>query len=281
LEIDEYLMLQYDIAFPKNDKAAMDHVAGRARERSGGEAWIANKQANTLAYSGQLRQAKILFQRSVDQDMQQALPERAALWDAGESLWEAWFGNVTDAKTRVTAALKLSNNTEVEYGAALALAVVGDSRAEALTEDLDRRFPENSVVRFSYLPVLRARIALNRGEAMKAIEALQAAVPYELGPSHELIGALYPIYMRGEAYLAAGRGTEASGEFQKILNHREIVGSDPIGALAHLQLGRAYAFVGDRAKAKAAYEEFFKLWIDADPEIPVLRQARAEYRNLN
>lgn len=280
LQIDEYLMLEYDIAFLKNDKTGMQKAADLARERSGGEAWIANREANTLAYSGQLHQAKALFQRSVDQDMQQALPERAALWDAGESLREAWFGNTADAIARANAALKLSNNSEVEYGAALALAIVKDARAESLAENMEKRFPENSVVRFSYMPVLRARIALNHGDTSKAIEALQVAVPYELGATHELIGALYPIYMRGEAYLAAGRGTEAAVEFQKILNHREVVGSDPIGALAHLQLGRACALAGDKAKAKAAYEDFFKLWRDADPGIPLLKQARAEYQRL-
>ncbi|HLY40190.1 MAG TPA: winged helix-turn-helix domain-containing protein [Terracidiphilus sp.] len=280
LQIDEYLMLEYDIAFLKNDKTAMDQVVGRARERSGAEAWIANRQASTLGYLGQMRQARVLFQRSVDLDMQQALRERAALWDAGESLREARFGNAPEAIRRANAALNLSNNTEVVYGAALALAVARDSRAEALAEGMERNFPENSVVRFSYLPVLRARIALNHGDAAKAIEALQVAVPYELGVSHDLIGALYPIYVRGEAYLAARKGAEASVEFQKILDHREIAGSDPIGALAHLQLGRAFAVAGDPVKAKAAYEDFFNLWREADTEIPVLKKARAEYQSL-
>jgi DNA-binding winged helix-turn-helix (wHTH) protein/tetratricopeptide (TPR) repeat protein len=280
LQIDEYLMLQYDIAFLKNDTAGMDRVATRARERSGGEGWIANRQADTLAYSGRLRQARVLFRRSVDQDLQQALPERVALWDARESLREALFGNAPEAITSASATIKFSNESEVDYGAALALAIVRDPRAEVLAENMEEHFPENSVVRFSYLPVLRARIALNHGDTAKAIEALQVAVPYELGASHELIGALYPVYMRGEAYLAARRGTEASIEFQKVLDHPEIVGSDPIGALAHLQLGRAFALAGDRVKARSAYRDFLKLWSNADSDISVLKRARAEYRNL-
>jgi tetratricopeptide (TPR) repeat protein len=136
-------------------------------------------------------------------------------------------------------------------------------------------------VKFSYLPALRALLALNHGETAKAIELLQVAVPYELGAPHSsmhgFFGALYPVYVRGEAYLAAHQGTEAVAEFQKILDHRTIVASDPIGALARLQLGRADALSGDTAKAKAAYEDFLALWKNADADIPVLKEANAEY----
>jgi tetratricopeptide (TPR) repeat protein len=128
--------------------------------------------------------------------------------------------------------------------------------------------------------VLRARIALNRGDGATAIEILQAATPYELGASRGLFGALYPIYVRGQAYLAEHQGTEAASEFQNILDHRGIVGSDPIGALAHLQLGRALALLGDTIKAKSAYQDFLTVWKDADPSIPTLSQARSEYAKL-
>lgn len=136
-------------------------------------------------------------------------------------------------------------------------------------------------MKFSYLPALRALLALNHGEAAKAIELLQVAVPNELGAPHSsmhgFFGALYPVYVRGEGYLAAHQGPEAVAEFQKILDHRTIVASDPIGALARLQLGRAYALSGDRAKAKAAYEDFLALWKNADADIPILKEANAEY----
>ena len=274
-------MLEHDIAFLKGDQQAMERAVARARERSGGDAWISNKEAYALAYAGQLKKARASSQRAMDQAMQESQPERAGLWQAGESLREAFFGNTSQAKERAVAALKLSNNREVEFGAALALALSGeDGRAQPLVDDLERRFPEDTVVRFSYLPVLRARAVLNRGDAAKAIELLQSAVPYELGSSRLLFGALYPIYERGEAHLVAHQGTEAAIQFQKILDHRGVVGSDPIGALAHLQLGRAQALSGDKIKAKAGYQAFFTLWKNADPDIPILEQAKAEYAEL-
>jgi DNA-binding winged helix-turn-helix (wHTH) protein len=281
LDIDEFSMLRHDIAFLKGDLAGMEREASRARERSGAEAWISNKEAFALAYSGHLQQARILSQRAVDQAMQESQPERAGLWVAGESLREAFFEQAPEARKRAAAALKLSNDREAKYGAALAFAVSGDSsRAQTLADDLERRFPEDTVVRFSYLPVLRARIALNRGNSARAIEILHAAIPSELGASRGLFGALYPIYIRGEAHLAAHQGQEAATEFQRILDHRGIVGSDPIGALAHLQLGRALALSGDTIKAKSAYQDFLTLWKDADPNIPILNQAKAEYAKL-
>ena len=190
-----------------------------------------------------------------------------------------------EARQRAAAALKLSKDREVEYGAAFSFALSGDSApAQELANDLERRFPEDSSVRFSYLPVLRARLALNGGDTSNALELLQAAIPYELGVQRSsingLFGALYPIYVRGEAYLAARQGAKAAAEFQRILDHRGIVVIDPVGALAHLQLGRAFAMSGDRAKAKSAYQDFFTLWKDADPDIPILKQAKAEYAKL-
>jgi eukaryotic-like serine/threonine-protein kinase len=281
LDIDEFSMLQHDVAFLKGDLDGMEREASRARERTGAEAWISNKEAFALAYSGHLQQARILSQRAVDQAMQESQPERAGLWEAGASLREVFFEQVPDARKRAVAALKLSNSREVQYGAALTFALSGDSsRAQTLADDLEKRFPEDTVVRFSYLPVLRARIALNQGDSARAIEMLETATPYELGASRGLFGALYPIYVRGEAHLAAHRGPEAAREFQRILDHRGIVGSDPIGALARLQLGRALALSGDTIKAKSAYQDFLTLWKDADPNIPILSQARSEYAKL-
>ncbi len=281
LEIDEFLMLQWDIAFLKSDAAGMANTAAQARERSGAETWIAGKEASALAYAGHLRQARVLSQRAIDQGIQAAEPERAALWLAGDALREAQFGNALEARKNTDAALKLSSNSEVEYGAALAFAIVGEARAQALADDLEKRFPENTVVRFSYLPVIRARIALNQRDTSRAVEILQASVPYELGASHELIGALYPVYVRGEALLAARQGPQAAVEFRKILDHGGIVAIDPIGALAHLQLARAFAISGDKIKSKAAYQDFFTLWKDADDDIPLLARAKSEYANLN
>jgi tetratricopeptide (TPR) repeat protein len=282
LEIDEFLMLEYDIAFLKGDQPGMERVVTRARERSGGDTWISNKEAFALAYGGQLQKARLSTQRAVDQATQEGQPERAALWEAGASLREAFFGGAPQARQRAMASLDHSNNREVQFGAALAFAISGDARrSQALADDLERRFPEDTVVRFGYLPVIRARIALSQGNPAKAIELLQAATPYELGASRFLFGALYPIYVRGEALLAAHQGAAAAIQFQKILDHRGVVGSDPIGALAHLQLGRAFATAGDKGKARAAYDDFFTLWREADLDVPILKRARAEYLALD
>jgi tetratricopeptide (TPR) repeat protein len=204
--------------------------------------------------------------------------ERAGLWEAGAAVREALYGNAAEARHRAEGALKLSRNREVEYGAAFALARSGDlAQAEALADDIQKRFPEDTSARFSYLPTLRAIFALQRGGVAKAIEELQSAIPYQTGTPRLLIGAMYPVYVRGQAFLAEGRGTEAAKEFQKILDHRGVVASDPVGALARLELGRAYMLSGNSAKARAAYEDFFTLWKDADANVPVLMEARSEY----
>ncbi len=200
-------------------------------------------------------------------------------------MWQAFFGDAPAARASARAALQLSNGRDVEYAAAFALVLAGDlPRAKSLADDLERRFPEDTSVQFNYLPALRAVFALNHSEPAKAIKLLQVAVPYELAvPAvdfNAFFGGLYPVYVRGLAYLAAHQSVEAAGEFQKILDHRGIVFSDPIGALARLQLGRAYTMQGDTAKAKAAYQDFLTLWKDADPGVPILKEAKAEYTKL-
>ncbi len=281
LEIDEFLMLEYDIAFLRGDRAGMERVAAQARQRPGGETWISNKEAFALAYSGHLQRARAMSRRAVDHARQEALPERAGAWEAAASVREALFGNATEATTRALAAFALSKDREVEYCAAYAMALSGEtSQAQGMADDLARRFPENTVVRFSYLPVLRAQLALNHGDAAKAVEELQVAAPYEVGAARDFCGALHPVYVRGEAYLAAAKGELAATEFQKILDHRGVVGSEPIGALAHLQMGRALALAGETDKAKQAYEDFLAEWEGADAAIPVLKSARTEYLNL-
>jgi DNA-binding winged helix-turn-helix (wHTH) protein/tetratricopeptide (TPR) repeat protein len=287
LEIDEFVMLEYDIAFLRDDRARMEREAVRARGRSGAEGWISNKEAFALAFSGHLQEARSMSRRAVDQAQHELQRERAGLWEAGAALREGFFGNASEARKRAMAALELSKDREVEYGAAFALALSGDfSQAQALSDDLERRFPEDTSIRFSYLPALHALndLGRNQGDASRAVEILQAAASHELGAPRSsingLFGALYPVYVRGEAYLAAHQGTEAAAEFQKILDHRGIVVSDPIGALAHLQRGRALALSGNKVKAKTAYQDFLALWKHADPDIPILQEAKAEYAKL-
>jgi len=285
LEIQELFYGRHNVAFYKGDKAGMERALAQSRSRSEAEALTSERQACALAYAGQLQQARRMWRRAIDLARQAGHRERAAEWEAAAALEEAFWGNASAAREGITAALQLSKGQLVRYVAALALALLGDSSsAQTLTDDLERSYPEDTSVRFSYLPALRARLALNRGDPMKAIELLDPAVPYELGTPRISatmgIGALYPIYVRGEAWLAARHGAEAAVEFQKILNHRGIVVSDPIGALAHLQLGRACALTGDETKAKAAYQDFLTLWKDADPDIPILKQAKMEYAKL-
>jgi hypothetical protein len=172
----------------------------------------------------------------------------------------------------------------MDYGLALAFAYAGDAgQAQALAHGLGMRFPEDTVVQFNYLPTLRAKLELLHSNPQETLAILGAASPYELGlPSLNWYNwpNLYPVYVRGEAYLAAHRGSEAAVEFQKILDHRGIVLNEPIGALAHLQLGRAYAVQGDTTKSRAAYQDFLTLWKDADPDVPILREAKSEYAKL-
>jgi len=283
LEIDEFLMLDYDIAFLRGDEAGMKRAAVRARTRTGGDTWISNHEAFAAAYFGQMQQARNLTHRAVDQAEHADQRERAALWEAGAAVREAFFGYATEAQQWAAASLNLSRDREVEYGAALALARSGDvRRAEALVHDLERRFPEDTAVQFSYLPVLRAQMALKRGDAAQAIADLQSAVPYEFGVPrssiHALFGALYPVYLRGEAYLAQHQGDAAAGEFQKIVDHPGITVSDPIGVLAYLQLGRAHREEGGKMQALSAYQRLLTLWKQADPDIPLYEQAKAETR---
>jgi serine/threonine protein kinase/tetratricopeptide (TPR) repeat protein len=285
VEIPLLGLLRYDIAFLKGDSGGMQREVAAARGKSGVEELISDHQAFALAYTGHLQEATKMLRRASDLAQQAAHREKAASFETRMALWEAFYGNAPTAKPAAMAALALATNREVQYGAALALAIAGDSsQAQTLTNDLESSFPEDTSVKFSYLPTVRAFLALNHGDPAKAIELLQVAVPYELGQPRStqtgFFGALYPIYARGQAYLVAHQGAEAAREFQKILDRPGIMIGDPIGVLAHLQLGRAYAMQGDATKAKAAYQDFLTLWKDADPDIPILKQAKAEYSKL-
>jgi len=289
LEVPELLVQRYDIAFLKGDQAGLDREAARGQKESGAEDMIFDRQAFVLAYSGQLAKARLMAQRAVDLNQRPGQEGRKALVVIGPALWDALFGNVSAAKQSATAAADLSTDRDVEYGAGFALALSGGSaRARALAKDLDTRFPEDSAVQSIYLPAIRALLALDddsKGAGpSRATALLQPARPFDLGlpPSSAplFFGMFYNVYVRGLAYLAAHRGAEAAAEFQTILDHRTIVVSDPIGALAHLQLGRAFALSGDETKAKTAYQDFLSLWKNADADIPILVQARAEYAKL-
>lgn len=284
LDIPDFYVQRYVIAFLRDDKTGMEREAALPREKPGVDDWMSNAEAFVLAYSGHLGEARKMSQRAADLARKAERRDTEALYETDAAMREALFGNALAARRRAEDAIELSKSRDVEYGAAFALALSGDSsRSQGLTEDLSRRFPEDTIVRFTYVPTTRALVALSRNQPSKAIELLQTAISYEGGTPIEggsefLLGtgSLYPAYVRGLAYLAAHQGAEAAGEFQKILDHRGVVLCDPIGALAHLQLGRAYALMGDKAKAKSAYQDFLTLWKDADPDIPILKQAQEE-----
>ncbi len=278
--------LRFDLAFLKGDSAGMQREVAAAQGKPGAEDVISDRQAFALAYTGRMQEARKWSQSAITLAQQAGHRERAALFETRAALWEAFFGNFSTAKKTAMAALALAKNREDRYGAALVLAMAGDeAQAQSLADDLERDFPEDTSVRFYYLPSVRASLALNHGDTSKAIEFLQANVPFDLGvprsATFAYFGALYPVYLRGQAYLAAHQGTEAAREFQKIVDHPGITIGDAFGVLAHLGLARAYALTGDTAKARAAYQDFFMLWKEADPGIPVLKQAKAEYAKLH
>ncbi|HUS07395.1 MAG TPA: protein kinase [Bryobacteraceae bacterium] len=286
VQMPQLLMLQYNLAALKGDREQMDRIAGSARGNRADGRWIVHAEALALARSGRLRAARQSSGRAVDLARQEREPEVAATYIAARAVWEALCGNSAEARTAAMAALELSTSRDVEYAAGLALALPGSSaRSEALSGDLVKRFPEDTFVKFTYAPVLRALASQAKGKFADSVERLEITRSYELAVNglnfpYLILGGLHSAYVRGGALTAEGRYAEAVAEFQKILDHRGIVGLDPIGALAHLQLGRAFALSGDKAKAKAAYEAFLALWKHADPDISILKSAKAEYGRL-
>jgi len=277
--------LRFDLAFMKGDSAGMQREEGWAQVHPEVEDWILDRHAFAEASEGRLKNAISLSRHAVALALQGGKREQAAVFETRAALWEAFFENPTEAKRTAAAALALARNREVDYGVALALALSGDStQAEKLANDMEKRYPEDTSVRFSYLPAIHAAVAVQHGESLQAIDALQASVPYEMGAPRSsqtgYFGALYPVFFRGQALLAAHKGAEAANEFQKILGHRGIMIGDPVFVLAHVGLARAYALSGESAKARAQYEEFFALWKNADHDCPILNRAQAEYRNL-
>jgi tetratricopeptide (TPR) repeat protein/predicted Ser/Thr protein kinase len=274
----------YFIDFLDHDTSGMAQLVARGTGKPGIEDIFLANEALTAAYSGRLGKARELSRQAEASAQRVGEKEGAAGYVASAALIEALFGNAAEARRQAATALSLSTARDIQYPVALALGFAGDAaRTQVLADDLAKRFPEDTVAQFNYLPTLHGQLALNRNDSSKAIEALEAASPYELGEPGQaffVFFGLYPVYVRGEAYLAAHRGNESAGEFQKILDHPGVVLNEPIAALAHVGLARAYAMQGDTAKARAAYQDFLTLWKDADPDIPVLIAAKAEYAKL-
>jgi tetratricopeptide (TPR) repeat protein len=284
----------YALAFLKADSSAIAEQQKWFAGQPDYENFGLSLASDTEAYSGHLGKARELTKRSVESAIHADSKENGAIWHENAALREAAFGNATEAKQDAADGLKLTPTSQsVGVEAALAYAMAGDTvRSESMAQDLNKRFPLDTQVQSLWLPAIRAQVALDRKNPSAAIESLQAAIPIELGQIGFVanISCLYPTYIRGEAYLAAGQGKPAAAEFQKILDHSGIVWNCWTGALAHLGLARAYALDSKssqgadadaaRTRALTAYKDFFALWKDADPDIPILKQAKAEYAKL-
>jgi eukaryotic-like serine/threonine-protein kinase len=273
----------YQIAFLRGDTQAMTRQETWAAGQPGVEDMLLDDEAATAAYSGRLVQAREFSRQAAASAGRTGQKETAAGYEAEAALREALFGNAAEARQRAAMALGHSTGRNVQLVATLSLIIAGDAtRVEALASDWAKRLPEDTIVKFNFLPAIHAQLALSRNDPAKAVEVLQASSPYELGElgRASFMPALFVVYLRGDAYLAAHEGSEAAAEFQKILDHPGIVVNEPIGALAHLGLARAYRLQGDTSKARAAYQEFLTLWKDADPDIPILRQAKSDYAAL-
>jgi serine/threonine protein kinase/tetratricopeptide (TPR) repeat protein len=285
IESATWLLIPYFVAFLNGTDDELARSAAIVRKSPGAEDIIPHLEALALARSGQLRDARRTSAVPVEIAERAGRSERAGLFEAARAVWEAFYGNAAAARQGAARALKLGRGRDVDYAAAFALALSGDlPQSRALAEDLARELPEDTFVQYMYLPTLRALFAMNTRDPAAAIQALQIASRYDLALGGVGVigwfGGLYPIYVRGMAYLAARQPAEAAAEFQRIVDHRSIVLVDPVDAMARLQLARALALAGDTVKAKSVYIDLLTLWKNADPRIPVVEAARAESTRL-
>jgi tetratricopeptide (TPR) repeat protein len=263
----------YLIAFVEGDAQAMRRHAAWATGKPSEFEMLAFR-ASTEAFFGRLKNARELFRQAAEMAERASLKENAAFIAALEALTEASFGNFPQGHEKAAKAMALARTRYVIGVEAMALALSGDLRqAEALATDLGQRFPKDTLVNAVFRPFLRAGVELQRGNPAQAIETLQAASPYERAYWEVL-------FLRSQAYLNAGAGRQAAAEFQRMREYKGYAVNHPWQALVHLYLGRAWALAGDKEKSRRAYQDFLALWKDADPDIPILKEAKAEYAKL-
>jgi eukaryotic-like serine/threonine-protein kinase len=282
-KLESYFLLQsrYLLAFLKGDAAQMAQWVSAAMGKPGSEDLLLAMRADTEGWYGKLMNAHELTRKAMDSAQHNDAKEIAASYQAAAALREVESGNRERARAEAHAAVKLAPNRDVRAIAALALARAADTlTAEKVVAELDKAFPLQTWVQRYWLPTIRAAVALERKDPNRAIEVLKVASMIELGQQTNLNIWLCPVYLRGEAYLMLHDGNRAAAEFQKFIDHRGLVGNFPWGALARLGLARAYAMQGDTVKARAAYQDFLTLWKDADPDVPILIEAKAEYAKL-
>jgi predicted Zn-dependent protease len=264
----------YDVAWLEKNTGEIDKELKWASGEPGVEDAFIDHQANDFATLGQWQRARERTDRAVDSAKRADEKETAALYELEEAQREAEFGNDAQALKAAEMTLALTKNRETEFGAGVAFALGGDTaRAQSFLSQLDKDFPDDTFVQYLYLPTMRGAIAVKQKDPDRAVKALEAARPYEMGVE----SALLPVYVRGLAYLEAKDGAKAAAEFQRIIDHPGVVQDAPIGPLARLQLGRAYLLQGNAAQSKAAYDDFLNRWKGADADVPILREAQTEY----
>jgi serine/threonine protein kinase/tetratricopeptide (TPR) repeat protein len=281
LEGEFLLTNRYQLAFLKSDAAQMAQLLAAAMGKPGAEELVLAYQADTEAWYGKLKKAREVTVQAMESAQHDDAKEAAAMYQAAAALREVESGNRSQALAEATAAVQLAPNRDVKAMSAVALARAGDaSGAEKLAAELDKTFPLDTLVQRYWLPTIRAAVALQRKDPNRAIEVLRVASTIELGQPTQVVVFLCPVYLRGEAYLMLHDGQAAATEFQKFIDHRGAVVNFQWGVLAHLGLARAYAAQGDKARAQAAYQDFLTLWKDADPDVPILKDAKAEYAKV-
>jgi eukaryotic-like serine/threonine-protein kinase len=263
----------YDLAFLRNDTAGMQQQMTWAAGEPGIEDIFLGHYADSLAFAGQDAKAREFTDRAIEAAKRANQKETAAGYEVDAAQREALFGNPAEARRLAEAALALARDRDTKYGVAVALALAGSlDRANSLAGELNKDFPDDTVAQFVYLSVIRGAVAIQQKDPARALRVLDAATPYETGVS----GGLFPVYIRGLAFLAESDGRRAQFEFEKVVAHPGVLLSSPLGPLARLQLARAYALQGGQAQAKSAYADFLARWKDADADLPILQAARAE-----
>ena len=272
----------YYQAFLQSDTAEMERQLSWAAGKPGAEDLLLSFQSDTEAYYGRLKSAQVFTRRAIGSAVRADSKETAAMWQANASLREAEFGNFANARQAASDALALSSGRDVRLFAAIAYARIGESaRSKTMIAELEKNYPSDTLMKVYWLPTLKGALELSTNHPEQALVFLEAALPYELGQPPQLqVGTMYPVYLRAQAQLAIHNGAAAAAEFQKFLDHRGVILNFPLGTLARLGLARAYALQGNAAKARVSYQDFFTLWKDADPDIPILKEAKAEYAKL-
>jgi serine/threonine protein kinase/predicted Zn-dependent protease len=272
----------YYQAFLQGDTAEMERQLSWAAGKPGAEDLLLSFQSDTEAYYGRLKSAQVFTRRAIGSAVRADSKETAAMWQANAALREAEFGNFANARQAASDALALSSGRDVRLFAAIAYARIGESaRSKAMIAALEKNYPSDTLMKVYWLPTLKGALELSTNHPEQALVFLEAALPYELGQPPQLqVGTMYPVYLRAQAQLAIHNGAAAAAEFQKFLDHRGVILNFPLGTLARLGLARAYALQGNAAKARASYQDFFTFWKDADPDIPILKEAKAEYTKL-